>query len=213
MPRLPVISTIVVALSVIAMVALGFWQLERRDEKEAAIADLAQNLDKPAITYPELAPLDPALRFRKSSVTCLSVEGWTVEAGKSAADDAGFRYMADCRTGAEGPGAKVVIGIGDRPDLKPDWTGGVVSGLIVPAREERNLFERALGKGVPPGPVLLSDRGLAGLDTPQRPSPENLPNNHLSYAVQWFLFALAALVIYPLALRYKARRAPSASAD
>ncbi|HNJ47416.1 MAG TPA: SURF1 family protein, partial [Novosphingobium sp.] len=29
----------------------------------------------------------------------------------------------------------------------------------------------------------------------------DIPNNHLSYAVQWFLFAATALVIYGLALR------------
>ncbi|NBO00626.1 MAG: hypothetical protein EBV21_04095 [Betaproteobacteria bacterium] len=29
----------------------------------------------------------------------------------------------------------------------------------------------------------------------------DLPNNHLSYAVQWFLFAFVALVIYALAVR------------
>ena len=28
-----------------------------------------------------------------------------------------------------------------------------------------------------------------------------MPNNHLAYAVQWFLFALTALVIYAIALR------------
>ena len=34
---------------------------------------------------------------------------------------------------------------------------------------------------------------------------EGIPNNHLSYAVQWFLFALTALVIYVLAVRKKWR--------
>jgi len=33
--KLPLIPTILVALAVAAMVGLGFWQLERRTEKEA----------------------------------------------------------------------------------------------------------------------------------------------------------------------------------
>jgi len=31
------------------------------------------------------------------------------------------------------------------------------------------------------------------------------PNNHLSYAIQWFFFAATALVIYVLALRKRWR--------
>jgi surfeit locus 1 family protein len=33
-----------------------------------------------------------------------------------------------------------------------------------------------------------------------RPDPRDIPNNHLAYAVQWFLFATVAAVIYALAL-------------
>ncbi len=32
-----------------------------------------------------------------------------------------------------------------------------------------------------------------------------MPNNHLSYAVQWFSFAATALIIYALALRRRRR--------
>jgi surfeit locus 1 family protein len=42
---------------------------------------------------------------------------------------------------------------------------------------------------------------FAKLQPNARPDPNDIPNNHLSYAVQWFLFALTALVIYGLALR------------
>ncbi len=37
------------------------------------------------------------------------------------------------------------------------------------------------------------------------PDPNDLPNNHLAYAGQWFFFALTALVIYWLALRRRWR--------
>ena len=39
--------------------------------------------------------------------------------------------------------------------------------------------------------------------TSKPPSPDSIPNNHLSYAVQWFLFAGIAALIYALALRKK----------
>jgi len=54
---------------------------------------------------------------------------------------------------------------------------------------------------VAPGPRLVADPPMAGLEASARPDPSELPNNHLSYAGQWFLFALVALVIYGLALR------------
>jgi surfeit locus 1 family protein len=40
-----------------------------------------------------------------------------------------------------------------------------------------------------------------------RPDPNDIPNNHLAYAVQWFLFAGVALVIYALAVRKRMRAA------
>jgi cytochrome oxidase assembly protein ShyY1 len=54
---------------------------------------------------------------------------------------------------------------------------------------------------IAPGPRLVADPPLAGLEANARPDPSDLPNNHLSYAVQWFLFAFVALVIYALAVR------------
>ena len=39
--KLPIIPTILVALAVATMIGLGFWQLERRQEKEALLASYA----------------------------------------------------------------------------------------------------------------------------------------------------------------------------
>ena len=54
LPRFPLIPTIVVALAITAMIALGVWQLQRRDEKNAALALYAQNMSKPDIAFPRL---------------------------------------------------------------------------------------------------------------------------------------------------------------
>ena len=51
------------------------------------------------------------------------------------------------------------------------------------------------------GARLVADPPVAGLGANARPDPSDIPNNHLAYAVQWFLFAFTALVIYALALR------------
>ena len=54
---------------------------------------------------------------------------------------------------------------------------------------------------IAPGPRLVADPPVAGLQANAVPDPSDLPNNHLSYAGQWFLFAATALVIYVLAVR------------
>ena len=62
-----------------------------------------------------------------------------------------------------------------------------------------------VGGVIAPGGRLIAAQPLPGLQASARPDPRDVPNNHLSYAVQWFLFALTALVIYVLAVRKKWR--------
>ena len=51
--------------------------------------------------------------------------------------------------------------------------------------------------------MLISKAAAPGLQPTAKPDLSSVPNNHLSYAVQWFLFALVASVIYVLALRWR----------
>jgi len=60
------------------------------------------------------------------------------------------------------------------------------------------------------GPIILTaENPLPPLEASAPPSIESIPNNHRLYAAQWFFFALAAAVIYALALRQRWREAPS----
>ena len=159
----------------------------------------------PATSFPPLGPVPAEAMFRASSVLCLRVTGWDVEAGSAADGSSGFRYIARCATGAEGQGALVALGIGARPDLKPAWTGGKVTGRIVEEPDHRSLLSRMAGPTLVLRPMLVADVAPAGLKTPAPPRIENVPNNHLGYAVQWFIFAATALVIYGIALWRRAR--------
>jgi surfeit locus 1 family protein len=199
--RLPIIPTVIVALAVAAMVALGVWQLQRKAEKEALIATYAANIGKPAIAFPELAPVRDAEMFRKSSVNCLEVIGWQSGSGRDTKGKPGIQYIAECKTGVEGPGALVAFGIADRPDFKPTWNGGVVKGTIVLEPSRHSFLERIFGMVPTLRPMLMSDTAPEGMRSVAQPDPKDVTNNHLSYAVQWFFFAAAALVIYLLALR------------
>ena len=186
-PRLPLIPTILVAAAVATMIGLGFWQLQRKGEKEALLVQYAAAANQPAIAWPAVPMPDDLPYFRKSELMCVKVVKWESVSGKNAKGEAGFAHIAHCQTGgAEGPGAKVAIGWTARPD-HPAWTGGQVSGVIAP---DTSALIRLIANAAP-----------AGLERLAPPSTTNIPNNHLAYAIQWFFFAAAAAVIYLLALR------------
>lgn len=199
--RLPLIPTILVAAAVATMIGLGIWQIARAGEKQELIALYRANLAKPAMAFPTIGPVPREAMFRTSSVTCVNVVGWRTEGGRSADGTSGSRYIAECQTGAEGPGALIDLGVSQDPGIKPRWAGGVATGMITTEPDHSSVIARLFGGGVVLSPMLVSDRPAEGLRASARPSPDTVPNNHLFYAAQWFFFAAAASVIYALALR------------
>ncbi|MGC4251942.1 MAG: SURF1 family protein [Sphingobium sp.] len=204
----PLIPTIIVILAVLVMIALGMWQLQRRHEKEAMLTLAAANPARSAVAFPALPPVPPEILFRPSSVHCLRVAGWQTEAGRAADGSMGYRHIAQCATGAEGPGVLVALGVGQRPDERPQWNGGQIAGWISEEPDHRSLLSRLGGHALPLRPMLIAREAPAGLKPLAPPSVQDVPNNHLAYAVQWFFFAAVAVAIYLLALRR--RNKPSA---
>ena len=205
MKRVPIIPTIIVALAVALMIKLGFWQLERRHEKETLIARYAIASKLPAIAYPAIATGDQYM-FRKSGGMCLEPVSESIMTGSNQKGVRGWSHIIACRTGAEGPGMTVDIGWTQGFDKKSGWRGGMVNGIIGAQPDHRSVVERALGRGVKPGLILIAETPAAGLEPSATPSLAEVPNNHLAYAVQWFLFAAIALIIYGLALWRRAAK-------
>ncbi len=195
MRRIPVLPTILVALVVAAMIGLGLWQLlDRRPAKLAFIAQLDGNPAKPPVAFPRFT--DDTLLFRRSSGYCLPPVAITL----AGAGSAGYRAIAACRTGAEGPGMIVQLGTTRDPKARPGWRGGPVSGFISHAPDSRPALA-TLFRHEPQRMMLVADRPLPGLSPNPAPDVGAVPNNHLAYAVQWFIFAALATIIYALALR------------
>jgi surfeit locus 1 family protein len=206
LPRFPLVPTIVVALCVAAMIAMGVWQLQRKEQKEALLVTLAANFDKPAMAFPKY-PVGDQYLFRSASAFCLEPTKWLHEGAGSY----GYRLIAECRTGAEGPVLLVDMGTTKDPNFEPAWRGGEVRGTITHAPDHRSLIEGLWDK-TPKGLLLVSETPAPGLGKTPKPGLGSVPNNHLAYAVQWFLFALVAAVIYVLALRLRERTAAKAGA-
>ena len=198
----PIIPTVLVLSAVAAMLMLGVWQMKRAGQKEALITEVRHNPALPPRSFPMTGPVTPDMTFRRSALHCLRVVQWQVEAGRAADGSGGFRYIAHCATGAEGQGALVAVGVGAKPDMKPGWTGGTVSGWISKEPDHRSLIAQLTGPELVLRPMLVAAASpVPELKSTALPSPDDIPNNHRSYAVQWFLFAAVALVIYTLALK------------
>ena len=184
--RIPVLPTLLVLAAVAVMIRLGFWQLDRLHQKEALMASYAVAHTLSAdVPFPQTEAAAEPILYRHARVDCVKVVNSTSIAGRSATDELGQAHVADCLL-AGGGKARVVLGWSRDPAVRT-WGGGIASGIVAP------------------GPRLVADPPLAGLGPMARPDPSEIPNNHLSYAVQWFLFAAVALVIYALALRKRAK--------
>jgi cytochrome oxidase assembly protein ShyY1 len=196
----PLLPTLFVAAAVATMIALGVWQLQRSEWKKGLIAQYGAASRLPPIAWPAVPPTDlDTLLYRRASGFCVEVVGWRAIAGRSAGrDESGWSHIAACRTGGlEGPGMQVDMGWSPSSAPPATWKGGEVAGVIGPDRINRIR--------------LVSALAAPGLQPSAPPSPAAAPNNHLLYAIQWFFFALAAAVIYVLALKRRGKSTPSRS--
>jgi surfeit locus 1 family protein len=195
--RLPVVPTIIVVAAVAVMIGLGIWQLQRAKWKEGLLAQYARAETLPPIIWPT-QPLrsDQLPLFRHATGVCLRPVAHRAVVGENRAGEPGYVQIVDCSTGAEGPGMSIEVGWSKDPNAKINWAGGPVSGIIGPDRRTRM---RLVAASAPPG-----------LEPSAPPSIQSIPNNHRSYALQWFSFAAIALIIYGLAVRKRLREEPKA---
>ncbi|NUS99981.1 MAG: SURF1 family protein [Sphingomonas sp.] len=172
------------------MIGLGVWQLQRAQWKAGLLKQYEQAEKLPPISYPTLPLADDKLPlFRHATGVCLRPVGRRTVPGEGSSGEPGFVHIVDCSTGAEGPGMSVAVGWSKNPNAAVNWSGGPVSGIIAPDNRTRM---RLVAASAPPG-----------LETVAPPTLASIANNHRSYAIQWFLFAGIAALIYVLALRLR----------
>ena len=96
-----------------------------------------------------------------------------------------------CRPGERGWAGRLQVNAGwsQRPDAARRLSlAGTIAGVIGTTEPGEAIIVTAAEPSSP-------------LEASAPPRVEDIPNNHLAYAGQWFFFALAAAVIYVLALR------------
>lgn len=188
--RVPVLASIVVAAVVLLCIRWGVWNLHRAKLHEAQLASFTAASRLPPISFPT-APIrnyEP-LYYRYATGNCLRVVRRRTSAGENHVQEPGFVIIMDCATGPEGPGMSVEVGWSKNPNAITPWTGGLVSGVIVPDDNTRiRLVTAAAAPGLEP-------------TAPPQPSVKVSPARNLVYAATFFSLAAAALIIYGLALR------------
>ena len=187
------------------LISLGVWQLHRLDWKEAMIARIEGGIHAAPVPLP--ATVDPAMKYMPvivsgqttgQEILVLSgtkergggynvISAFVTEDGRRILLDRGF-IEQDYRRTARPATALSVAGNLHWPQDKssatpePDLKAGIWFARDVPAMAEALETQ----------PVLVVAAEVQGDAQGVMPIPvtiEGIPNSHLSYAVQWFLFA------------------------
>ncbi|WEF23707.1 SURF1 family protein [Paracoccus sp. S3-43] len=187
------------------LVNLGLWQLRRLDEKEAMLARIRAAIEAPAVPLP--AAVDPSMKYLPVTVSGTTtgaeidvlsgskeqgggyqiVSRFITDDGRAILLDRGF-VPQELRHAERGPTRLAVRGHLHWPDEKGSATPE-------PNLDENIWFARdvpAMAKALDTEPILVVASLIEGDAQGVQPIPvaiDGIPNNHLSYAVQWFLIA------------------------
>lgn len=232
---------LLIALLVVVMVNLGFWQLRRLDERQAFNESVRSRSDVPAADFAEVVPPgteadDVEWRIVRVTGTYLADEQVLV-VNRSQGGTAGRNVVTPLQL-ADGSLLLVNRGFVPEPVEVPPPPAGTVDVLgRVRASEERRTggltdgsdgalleFQRLdIERIAPqlPAPVQPVAVDLRESTPPQGslpapvPDPELSEGTHLSYSIQWFIFSTCAIVGWLFAVRRSAlptgRRAPTGS--
>jgi surfeit locus 1 family protein len=191
------------------LVSLGMWQLDRAGQKAALIAEMEERIFDAPIPLPA-QPNPDTDRYRpvRAEGRFLPDHSFVLAAQRDRGP--GFHLISVLETD---DGRRVLVDRGflreaDRPTMIPESGPVQIVGNLHWPRDTnrftpsfdagRNLF---FGRDVGPlmarlgtEPVLIILRASDEGSAPTRPVPVDqvsIPDNHLGYAVQWFLMALA----------------------
>lgn len=191
-------------VGVVVLAGLGVWQLQRAEWKRGLLDGIRAGIEAEPVFLP--AAIDPSMKYLPvyvrgtttgQEILILSgtqtqagyqvVSGFVTEDGRRIMVDRGF-IPQQARQTPRPPAALEVEGNLHWPDEKSTATPE-------PNLEENIWFAREvdrMAEVLGTEPVLVVARAVAGDTQGITPIPvgiEGIPNNHLNYAMQWFLLA------------------------
>ncbi len=235
-PRWLILS-VVVALVVALFIALGFWQLQRLDERRLNNAILATRLNRPPVSLEEVessglpaseleftvvtatGELDPGRSvFVRSQVHdgqagTHQVAPLLLDDGTAVLINLGWVPLNTFPKDAPGLGGMVeVVGFIRASERQPRLGGTEPEGVL---REVRRIdverIEQQLPYELRPYWIQLIQPDHPGPPYPA-PPPVLDEGTHLAYALQWFSFAAISVIGFVFLVRREARRGGTAVA-
>lgn len=188
-----------------ALVSLGVWQLQRMAWKEGMLAQIQSRIDGAAVPLP--AAIDPSMKYMPVTVSGTTtgdeidmlsgtkergggyqvISGFVTDDGRRIMLDRGF-VDQDHKRDPRPPVRLQVLG-------NLHWPQEKSSSTPAPNLDQNIWFARdvpAMAARLGTDPVLVVVAEVAGDAQGVAPMPvaiQGIPNNHLSYAVQWFMIA------------------------
>jgi len=223
----------ITVLFAVACVGLGQWQFARRAEARAAIALLDANYERPAVDLatevPSVSDADPGDKWKTVRVTGTYVTGSvTYVRTRSGPGGIGFERLAAI---AQSNGTVFIVDRGWVPanadNSAPASTPPLPTGNVVVTSHLIPGEQVIVGRDAPAGQIatinldtldtaidgavyrgwygrLVSESPSAEAGAPwERPVLDEGP--HLSYALQWYVFAVMGFIGFGWALRKEAR--------
>ncbi len=191
------------------LVSLGLWQLSRAEEKATLIAGMEARIFEPPIPLPASFDAESD-RYLPVTVAGRFLPDYTLAMAAQKARGPGFHLIGVLETT---DGRRVLVDRGFLPqaeaaNLRAQSDGVEIAGNLHWPRDgdrftpeydaSRNLFFARnvdqMATLLETEPVLIVLRESDEAAPPTTPVPVyqvSIPDNHLGYAVQWFLMALA----------------------
>lgn len=187
------------------LISLGVWQLHRLAWKEAMLADIQRSIEGAPVPLP--AAVDPSMKYLPVTVSGTTT-GQEIDVLSGTRESGGGYQIVSALVTDDGRRILLDRGFVDqdhkrdpRPPVRLDVVGNLhwpqEKGSATPAPNlDQNIwFARdvpAMAKALGTEPVLVVAAEVRGDAQGVEPIPvaiEGIPNNHLSYAVQWFMIA------------------------
>nr|WP_111298975.1 SURF1 family protein [Paracoccus saliphilus] len=203
------------------LVQLGLWQLDRRDWKEAMLEEIRAGILADPVPLP--AEVDPLMKYLPVTVSGTTTGAEIDVLSHTREQGAGYQIISRFVTD---DGRAILLDRGfvpqearriARPPVRLEvrgnlhWPQDAGSSTPAPNLDENIWFARdvdAMAAELDTQPILVVASFIQGDNQGAEPIPvavEGIPNNHLSYAVQWFLIA-ATWAVMTLALIWRIRQ-------
>ena len=203
------------------LVQLGLWQLHRRDWKEGMLDEIRRGIEADPVPLPQA--IDPSMRYLPVTVAGTTTGAEIDVLSHTRDEGAGYQIVSRFITD-DGRAILLDRGFVPQDDRHLDrgpvrlrvtgnlhWPRDASSSTPAPNLDENIWFARdvdAMAAQLDTLPVLVVASFVEGDNQGADPIPvaiEGIPNNHLSYAVQWFLIA-ATWAVMTLALIWRIRQ-------